>query len=72
MIHDAFQPLSYWQNFMPAPQYEGVILDTHIYQVFSDEVSAAFTFGQGRIRIDQMNNFLDECVVGAEAYPRDL
>ncbi|EKM84059.1 hypothetical protein AGABI1DRAFT_110649 [Agaricus bisporus var. burnettii JB137-S8] len=40
MIHDAFQPLSYWQNFMPAPQYEGVILDTHIYQVFSDEMNA--------------------------------
>lgn len=40
MIHDAFQPLSYWNNFMPYPKYEGVVLDTHIYQVFSDEVNA--------------------------------
>jgi glucan 1,3-beta-glucosidase len=49
MIHDAFQPLSYWQNFMPSPQYEGVILDTHIYQVFDDGVSAAITLAQGCI-----------------------
>ncbi|KXN88852.1 Glucan 1,3-beta-glucosidase [Leucoagaricus sp. SymC.cos] len=38
MIHDAFQPLSYWNGFMaPSDGYNGVILDTHIYQVFSDE-----------------------------------
>ncbi|KAF9567813.1 exo-1,3-beta-glucanase [Agrocybe pediades] len=36
MIHDAFQPLSSWNNFMPAPQWQGVIIDTHIYQMFSD------------------------------------
>ncbi|KAF8808111.1 glycoside hydrolase family 5 protein [Phlegmacium glaucopus] len=35
MIHDAFQPLSYWNDFMPSPQYDGVILDTHIYDMFS-------------------------------------
>lgn len=40
MIHDAFQPLSYWNGFMQYPEYEGVILDTHIYQVFSDEMNA--------------------------------
>ena len=38
MIHDAFQPVSYWKNFMPPPQYQRVILDTHIYQIFSDAV----------------------------------
>jgi glucan 1,3-beta-glucosidase len=38
MIHDAFQPVSYWDNFMPPPKYDGVFLDTHIYQVFSDAV----------------------------------
>jgi len=37
MIHDAFQPVSSWKGFMQPPQYDGVILDTHIYQVFSDE-----------------------------------
>ncbi|KAH9486277.1 Glucan 1,3-beta-glucosidase [Psilocybe cubensis] len=36
MIHDAFQPASYWKDFMPAPKWDGVILDTHVYQMFSD------------------------------------
>jgi len=40
MIHDAFQPVSYWHNFMPPPQYQRVILDTHIYQMFSDALNA--------------------------------
>jgi len=40
MIHDAFQPVSYWKNFMPPPQYQRVILDTHIYQMFSDALNA--------------------------------
>jgi len=35
MIHDAFQPLSFWSDFMSPPQWEGVIMDTHLYQVFS-------------------------------------
>jgi len=39
MIHDAFQPLSYWNGFMQPPRYNGVILDTHVYQVFSDEMN---------------------------------
>lgn len=38
MIHDAFQPISYWNGFMqPSDGYSGVIIDTHIYQVFSDD-----------------------------------
>ena len=40
MIHDAFQPISYWKDFMPSPKWEGVLLDTHIYQMFSPAVSA--------------------------------
>ncbi|CAA7264787.1 unnamed protein product [Cyclocybe aegerita] len=35
MIHDAFQPSSYWSNFMSWPNWEGVIMDKHVYQVFS-------------------------------------
>jgi aryl-phospho-beta-D-glucosidase BglC (GH1 family) len=38
LIHDAFQPLSYWNNFMPRENYVGVAIDTHIYQMFVDEV----------------------------------
>ncbi|KAH7096198.1 glycoside hydrolase family 5 protein [Auriculariales sp. MPI-PUGE-AT-0066] len=36
VLHDAFKPLSYWNNFMPYPRYDGVGMDTHIYQVFSN------------------------------------
>lgn len=39
LIHDAFQPLSYWTNFMPRGEFVGVAIDTHIYQMFTDEVS---------------------------------
>jgi hypothetical protein len=38
LIHDAFQPLSYWTNFMPRGEFFGVAIDTHIYQMFTDEV----------------------------------
>jgi len=36
LIHDAFQPLSYWNGFMTYPGWEGVAMDTHIYTIFSD------------------------------------
>ncbi|KAG6813230.1 hypothetical protein H0H92_013117 [Tricholoma furcatifolium] len=37
VLHDAFQPLSYWNGFMvPSKGYQGVMMDTHIYQMFSD------------------------------------
>ncbi|KAF8968789.1 exo-beta-1,3-glucanase [Flammula alnicola] len=36
MLHDAAQRLSYWDKFMPSSQYEGVMMDTHIYQMFGD------------------------------------
>lgn len=36
MIHDAFQPLSYWNGWETPPNFDGVMMDTHIYQVFSD------------------------------------
>ncbi|KAL5638947.1 hypothetical protein ACGC1H_003349 [Rhizoctonia solani] len=40
IIHDAFQPLSSWNGFMKYPNFEGVAMDTHHYEVFSDaEVS---------------------------------
>jgi len=46
LIHDAFQNLSYWDGFMvESDGYEGVAMDTHIYQIFSDEVCAfLFTY----------------------------
>jgi glucan 1,3-beta-glucosidase len=38
MLHDAFMPVSYWQGFMQQPGWQGVAMDVHRYQVFSDEV----------------------------------
>ncbi|KAF8992505.1 exo-beta-1,3-glucanase [Cyathus striatus] len=35
MIHDSFMPVGYWNGFMNPHGFEGVILDTHIYQIFS-------------------------------------
>ncbi|KAK0189581.1 exo-beta-1,3-glucanase [Armillaria mellea] len=36
LIHDAFQDLSYWKDFMvDKDKYDGVAMDTHIYQMFS-------------------------------------
>lgn len=37
LIHDAFQPASYWNGFMTPPGHQGVVMDTHIYQVFSND-----------------------------------
>lgn len=39
LIHDAFQPLDYWDGFMSSyTSYTGVAMDTHIYQMFDDQV----------------------------------
>lgn len=35
VIHDAFQQDGYFNNFMQPPEYNGVLLDHHKYQVFS-------------------------------------
>nr|GAT57439.1 glycoside hydrolase family 5 protein [Mycena chlorophos] len=35
LIHDAFQPLSYWDGLLTYPSYQGVAMDTHIYTIFS-------------------------------------
>ncbi|KAH9809691.1 family 5 glycoside hydrolase [Melampsora americana] len=35
-IHDAFQPLDTWAHSFPAPKWQGVALDTHIYTVFNN------------------------------------
>lgn len=44
LIHDAFQPLNYWNGFMSKyTQYTGVAIDTHIYQVFDEQVCPSFT-----------------------------
>lgn len=44
LIHDAFQNLSYWDSFM-VDGYDGVAMDTHIYQMFSDK-QVAYNYSQ--------------------------
>jgi hypothetical protein len=39
IIHDAFQPTSFWNGWEPRGKYEGVALETHIYDMFSVAVS---------------------------------
>lgn len=39
LLHDAFQTLDYWNGFQHAPDFQGVAMDTHYYQIFSDAVS---------------------------------
>ncbi|KAJ3710927.1 exo-beta-1,3-glucanase [Lentinula guzmanii] len=38
LLHDAFQPLSFWNGFQTPPQWQGVAMDTHIYQMFSQDL----------------------------------
>ena len=49
LIHDAFQPLSYWSGFMQPPNWNGVAMDTHIYQMFS--VAVRLMFGLFVVRL---------------------
>lgn len=37
VIHDGFQPISTFDNFMSEPNFEDVFLDTHNYQVFNND-----------------------------------
>ena len=45
VIHDAFQPTTYWDGFMSEPNFEDVLLDTHNYQVF-DNTEVAWSYQQ--------------------------
>ena len=42
VIHDAFQSPSYFNGYMPSPQYEDVFLDHHDYTIF-DNTQVAMT-----------------------------
>lgn len=39
VFHDSFRPLA-WKDFMPAPAFANVILDTHLYQCFGKQDKA--------------------------------
>jgi hypothetical protein len=42
IIHDAFKGPAYWNGQFPPEDYHGLVMDTHIYQMFSYDVSLSF------------------------------
>ncbi|TFK99556.1 exo-1-3-beta-glucanase [Pterulicium gracile] len=56
VLHDAFEPLSSWTNFMPSPQWEGVAMDKHVYQVFSE----------GELRKSEAQHISTICELGSQ------
>jgi glucan 1,3-beta-glucosidase len=69
VIHDGFRP-DQWANFMSGPDYSNVILDTHMYQCFSDEDKERDISGQIEVAAVERKNQLDKmqqelpCIVG--------
>lgn len=37
VVHDGFQPVSYFDNYLNEPNFESILLDHHQYTVFSDQ-----------------------------------
>ncbi len=48
VIHDAFRP-DKWADFMPPAQYSNVLLDTHLYQCYTDDDKKHDIFAQVEI-----------------------
>ncbi len=70
VIHDSFRPLA-WKNFMQAPAFTNVILDTHLYQCFDNKSKArtaleqiAFALGRheelGKMRREELPTMVGE------------
>jgi len=62
VLHDAFQPLSFWDGFMQPPMWQGVAMDTHQYQVFSDS----------QVAMSQQQHIQAACALGSELSSFDL
>lgn len=69
VIHDGFRP-DQWDDFMPESDYSNVILDTHLYQCFSDQDHQRDINSQIEIATTQRKQQLDKmqkhhaCIVG--------
>ncbi|UZJ57547.1 hypothetical protein CBS101457_006867 [Exobasidium rhododendri] len=55
-IHDGFQPLSVWANQLQPPNYQQVILDTHIYSVFNNDQIALSQSNRANYYCSQRSN----------------
>ena len=58
VFHDSFRPLV-WKNFMQAPAFANVILDTHLYQCFDNKTKFDTAFEQLAFALDRKET-LDE------------
>jgi glucan 1,3-beta-glucosidase len=58
VFHDGFRATQ-WGDFMRAPDYKNVILDTHLYQCFSDEDRRRNLQGQVELAVSQRRQELD-------------
>lgn len=70
VIHDGFRPRE-WANFLTGPEYTNVILDTHLYQCYTDDDrkrdgagQIAFASGARRSQIDAMKTEQPQIIVG--------
>ena len=69
VFHDSFRPFA-WNNFMLEAEYGNVILDTHLYQCFSDQDHQRDISGQIEIAAVERKQQLDKmgsthsCIVG--------
>jgi glucan 1,3-beta-glucosidase len=69
VIHDSFRAFA-WDNFMLAADYDNVILDTHLYQCFSDQDRQRDIGGQLEVAAVERKQQLDKmqknhaCIVG--------
>lgn len=62
VIHDAFQPIGTFNNFMQAPNYNGVVLDHHQYQVFEE----------GQLQQDTDKHVESACKIGKSMRSENL
>ncbi|KAF8215876.1 exo-beta-1,3-glucanase [Mycena galopus ATCC 62051] len=62
LIHDAFQPLSYWNGFLTPPNYQGTAIDSHIYTIFS----------QGEVQMSMSQHISTVCAKQAQLSSFDL
>lgn len=68
VIHDGFRPFE-WKNFMTGPDYSNVVLDTHLYQAYTDDdrkrtAQEHVTFALNRTKhLEEMSKQLP-CLVG--------
>jgi glucan 1,3-beta-glucosidase len=57
VIHDGFRPME-WSAFMQAPEYENVVLDTHIYQCYTDDDKRRDINGQIALAADRRKSLV--------------